>query len=163
MRKKELDLGGMLWVGILVIAVAAAAGASAAQPGGSTAHVLTAPADLVWSEGPFPGTQAAVLEGDPKQPGPFTMRLKLPANMKLPAHWHPADEHVTVISGTFFIGTGESFDAAKAKALPDGSFALLPANMRHFAYTTDAAMIQLHGVGPWGIRFVNPAEDPRKK
>jgi quercetin dioxygenase-like cupin family protein len=91
------------------------------------------------------------------------MRLKLPANYRIPAHWHPADEHVTVLSGTFHMGMGDKLDTAKGKALGVGSFALMPAKARHFAYTNEETIIQLHGMGPWGINYVNPADDPRKK
>ena len=129
-------------------------------------HVLVTPGDLTWQDGPpsLPaGAQFAPIEGDPKREGLFTMRLKLPANYRIPAHWHPADEHVTVISGTFHMGTGDVLDPTKGTALPAGSFALMPAQMRHFAWTSEETVIQLHGVGPWQINYINPADDPRKQ
>jgi quercetin dioxygenase-like cupin family protein len=89
------------------------------------------------------------------------MRLKLPANYRIPAHWHPADEHVTVISGTFNMGTGDVLDTTTGKTLPAGSFALMPAQMHHFAWTSEETVLQLHGVGPWQIHYINPADDPR--
>ncbi len=127
-------------------------------------HVLVTPGDLKWQDGPSSlpaGVQMAVTEGDPKQAGLFTMRLKMPANYHIPAHWHPVDEHVTVISGTFNMGMGDVLDTGKGTTLPAGSFAVMPAEMRHFAWTTDEVIIQLHGVGPWGITYVNSADDPR--
>lgn len=129
-------------------------------------HVLVTPGDLTWQDGPpsLPaGAQFSVIEGDPKRDGLFTMRVKLPANYRIPAHWHPADEHVTVISGTFNMGTGDVLDPTKGTALPAGSFALMPAQMRHFAWTSEETVIQLHGVGPWQIHYINPADDPRKQ
>lgn len=130
------------------------------------AHVMVGPADLQWADGPgsIPaGAKFAVIEGDPKSAALFTMRLKLPTAYQIPAHWHPADEHVTVISGTFHMGMGEKLDTAKGSALGAGSFAVMPAQARHYAWTSEETIIQLHGMGPWGINYVNPADDPRKK
>jgi len=154
--------------GLVVMLVAGVAVAAQAQEAksqsGAAAHVIVTPTELQWANGPASlpaGAQAAVIEGDPKQPGLFTMRLKLPANYKIPPHWHPADEHVTVISGTFNMGMGEQFDSANGKTLPVGSFAVMPATVRHFAWTSEETIVQLHGMGPWGINYVNPADDPR--
>ncbi|MDP3704270.1 MAG: cupin domain-containing protein [Candidatus Omnitrophota bacterium] len=134
------------------------------QPHHPQDHVFVTPGDLTWQDGPPslpPGAQFAVIEGDPKKEGLFTMRLKLPAEYRIPAHWHPADEHVTVISGTFNMGTGDVLDTTNGTALPAGSFAVMPAQMHHFAWTSEATVLQLHGVGPWQINYLNPADDPR--
>jgi len=131
-----------------------------------SAHVMVTPGSLKWTDGPpsLPaGSKAAVIAGDPKNAGLFTMRLKFPADYKIPAHWHPADEHVTVISGTFNMGHGDTFDASKANALPAGSFWVMPAKTNHFGFTKEETVIQLHGMGPWEITYVDPANDPRKK
>lgn len=128
-------------------------------------HVLVNSKELKWVDGPptLPaGAKMAVIEGDPKAPNAlFTARFKLPANYKIMPHSHPADEHVTVISGTFNMGMGETFDAKKATALSAGGFAVMPKDHKHFAFTKGEVVIQLHGVGPWGITYVNPADDPR--
>src|SRR5574341_2444546 len=100
---------------VMILAVCLISGAVARA---EEAHILVTAPDLKWSDGPFPGTQVAVLEGDPKSPGPFTMRLKLPADYKIPPHWHPAHERVTVISGTFNVSRGDQFDSGKGKTLP---------------------------------------------
>jgi hypothetical protein len=129
-------------------------------------HIMIMPNDLGWKDGPASlpkGIQFVVLEGDPTKPGPFTMRLKVPANYKVPPHWHPAIEHVTVVSGTFYMGLGDAFDEAKATPFPAGGFIVMQIGTRHFAYTREEATIQLHGIGPWGINYVNPADDPRIK
>src|SRR5438105_13577615 len=92
---------------------------------GHDEHVLVSPEMLKWGPGPHalpPGAQAAVLCGDPTREGPFTIRIKLPDGYKVPPHWHPVDENVTVLEGTFMMGTGEKFDAEAAKALPIGGF-----------------------------------------
>jgi hypothetical protein len=142
-------------------AQAPAAGAS------DKAHAIVATPNVIqWGPAPDvlpPGAQAAVLEGDPAQAGPFTLRLRLPANYRLPPHYHPVTEHVTVLEGTFYVGMGDVFDASKATSLPTGTFAALGPGVRHFALTKGVTVIQLHGVGPWGLVYVNAADDPRMK
>jgi hypothetical protein len=107
--------------------------------------------------------RARLVEGPSSEAVPFTFRLKFPANYKLPAHWHPEIEHVTVISGTFNMGTGDKLDMQKTKALTPGSAAIMQPKTDHFAWTGEKAEVQVHGVGPWAINYVNPADDPRKK
>ena len=124
------------------------------------------PKEVKWADAPPvlpPGAKAAGMEGNAKEPGPFTMRLKFPANYKVSPHTHPADEHITVISGTFYMGMGDKFDEAAAKELPTGSFVVMPTKQAHFAMTKGETVVQLHGMGPWGINYVNPADDPRSK
>ena len=105
----------------------------------------------------------ATLEGDPTKEGIFTMRLSVPAGYTIPPHWHAAFEHVTVISGAFSIGMGDTFDKAKLKAIPAGGFGFMPPGMRHFAWAENPTVVQLHGMGPWQIYYVNSADDPRAK
>ena len=134
--------------------------------GGVREHITLKPDDLHWQAGPpaLPaGAQTTLLEGDPTKAGPFTVRLKTPAGYQIPAHWHPADEHVTVLSGTIYMGMGDKLDKAGGKALPAGSFAVMPAKMHHYAWTDEETVLQLHGMGPWGIRYVNPADNPDKR
>jgi len=129
------------------------------------AQVMT-PAELQWVDAPPstpPGAKIAVLEGDPKKPGPFTLRFKLPADYKVPPHWHPGVEHVTVLSGTIYVGMGTTFDPAKGQALSAGSFSVMQPKTPHFAWTKEETILQLHGMGPWGITYINPADDPSKK
>jgi len=129
-------------------------------------HAVYAPKDIKWMTGPdaLPkGTEVAILEGDPSKAGPFTLRLKFPANYRIPPHWHPAIEHVTVISGEFYIGMGDKLDEKTAIAMPTGSFAFMAPEMHHYAFTHDPAIVQLHGIGPWGITYINPQDDPRNK
>jgi hypothetical protein len=125
------------------------------------------PADSVQFEAGPPslasGAKFAVLEGDPGKEGLFTMRLWLPDGFQIKPHWHPAVEHITVVSGTFHLGMGDAFDTAKTKALPVGAFAFMAPKMNHFAWAKGDTVIQLHGVGPWQINYLDPADDPRKK
>lgn len=129
-------------------------------------HVITTLADARWGPAPPmlpPGAQIAVLTGDPSKPAPYTVRLKFPANYRVPAHSHPSDENVTVVSGDLFIGMGNKLDKKSATALGKGGYALMPANHNHFAFTTSEATILLYGIGPVDFTYVNPADDPRKK
>ncbi len=129
-------------------------------------HVMVMPDDIVWVDGPAslpPGVKSAVIEGDPKAAGLFTMRLSLPAKYRIMPHSHPAFEHVTVIKGCFYMGVGEKFNEAIARKIPKGGFAVMNTGTRHFAFTKKKSIIQLHGMGPWGITYVNAADDPRNK
>ena len=142
------------------------AAAPAATTTSSTARGMVAPSDLKWVDGPPslpPGAKVAAMEGNPAEPGPFTMRLMLPDKYRIAPHWHPGVEHVTVISGTFHLGMGERFDASAGRALTAGSFSYMPARMPHYAWSTGETVVQLHGQGPWGITYVNAGDDPRTK
>ena len=78
------------------------------------------PKDIKWGAAPpaMPkGAKIAVLQGDPSKPGPFVMRLLVPAGYKIPPHWHTQDESLTVISGTFYFGTGEKVETSRAHTL----------------------------------------------
>ena len=134
------------------------------KPAAAQVPTMFTPADIKWVDAPpaLPaGAKAAVLLGDSSKPEQFAMRLKLPANYKIAPHFHPGPENVTVISGTFHVAVGDSFDAAKAKELPAGSFASVPPKTHHFAFTKEETVIQLNSVGPWELIYVNPADDPR--
>ena len=93
----------------------------------------------------------------------FALRLKLPAGYRVPPHTHPVDEVVTVISGTFSLGMGETADQSSAQPLPAGSFFALPPGTPHFVFIDEETVIQISTVGPWGLTYVNPADDPRQK
>jgi anti-sigma factor ChrR (cupin superfamily) len=151
-----------------VVAIAVAMGAfmpavAAAQTHGD--HVMLVPADLKWADVPSlpPGAKIAVIEGPMNEAKPFMIRLKLPANYQIPAHYHSAIEHVTVISGTFNIGMGDKLDVKATRPLTSGSVAIMQTGTRHFAWTEAETVVQVHGIGPWTVTYVNPAEDPRKK
>ena len=137
--------------------------ASSDEPG-HEGHLMVLPKQLEWKDAPPslpPGAKAAMLEGDPAKAGPFTIRLKLPTGYKIPPHTHPAVEHVTVLQGQFQMGLGETWDAKALQVIPVGGFAVMQVGTKHFAGCKQACTLQLHGVGPWGITYVNPADDPR--
>lgn len=150
---------------LLLVALAVAAPQAAAQPAhAGHGHSIIQPGDLKWADAPSvgPGAKIAVIEGPLNEAVPFTFRLKLPANTRVPPHVHPAHERVTVLSGTFYFAHGDSFDTAKTAALGPGSVAIMPPGAPMFGFTREETVIQLHGTGPWGLRYLNPADDPRR-
>jgi hypothetical protein len=156
MQSYSFTLGALvLALGVLV----------AAPSGRGHEHLMIKPADLKWADVPSlpAGAKIAVIEGKMSEAQAFTVRLSFPANYKLPAHWHPAVERVTVLSGTFYMGTGDKLDPARTMPLTAGSIAIMQPKTNHFAWTKEETVVQLHGTGPWGITYVNEADDPRKK
>ncbi len=108
-----------------------------------------------------PGAQWFVLSGDPSKNGPFTVRLRLPAGYQIPAHSHPTTEAVTVLSGKLLLGMGDKLDPKKGTVLTAGGYAEAPAKMNHYAVATSPSVIQVHGMGPMEITYVDKADDPR--
>jgi quercetin dioxygenase-like cupin family protein len=147
--------------GVLVLA-GLATGIGLAQGHG----VMQSPAEAKWGPAPPmlpPGAQIAIVSGDPGKPAPYTVRLKFPANYDIPAHSHPTDENVAVVSGQLFLGMGDKMDKTAGKGVGPGGFALAPANMNHFAFTKAETTIFLYGMGPVEFKYVNPNDDPRNK
>lgn len=128
-------------------------------------HTMANDTEIVWKEnrGLNPGARIAVVSGNPASTGPFTIRLYLPAGYKVAPHWHPTDEFVTVLSGTFAMGMGEVYDESRLKDLAAGGFAAMPAEMRHFGLAKATSVVQVHGMGPFASNYVNPADDPRQR
>ncbi|MEN3353189.1 MAG: hypothetical protein V7640_1347 [Betaproteobacteria bacterium] len=127
-------------------------------------HTIVTPNDLKWEDvATLPGAKIAVIEGKMNEEGPITARVKLPPNFKLPPHYHPGFERVTVISGTVNIGMGDKLDLQKTTAMGPGTVLLMPPKMHHFAWNKEEAIFQLNVTGPWSVTFVNPADDPRTK
>jgi quercetin dioxygenase-like cupin family protein len=141
-------------------------GEAPAQKHAMREAALHPPDKLKWKEGPpsLPkGAMVAVLEGDPNKEGPFVFRVKVPDGYRIPPHTHPKPERVTVISGTFHLGMGDTFDAKKGDALPAGTYGTWPAGMKHYVWVKGETVVQFHGDGPWEIRYLDPADDPRKQ
>ena len=150
--------------GLILLGVIAMASIAADAP---TDHPMVASGDAVkW--GPAPpalpsGAQMTVLAGDPAAAGMVVLRVKMPAGYAVPPHWHPSDEYVTVLSGSLTLGMGDKVDVDSAKTLTAGGFGVAPMQMHHFAMSKDGAIIQISLMGPFGITYVNPADDPRSK
>jgi hypothetical protein len=108
------------------------------------------------------GAQVAVVYGDPGKPSPYIILAKMPDGYAVPPHWHKQTENVTVISGTFNVGMGDKLDKTKTEALTAGGFFSSGAEMRHFAWIKGETVIQVTGVGPFDITYVDPKDDPSK-
>jgi quercetin dioxygenase-like cupin family protein len=150
-----LTLGGLAFL-------SAASSQQAPHP-----HHTILPAEAVqWGPAPPslpPGAQAAALLGGPAKVGPFAIRLKFPSGFVVPPHRHSQDEFVTVLSGTFLIASGDKLDRASFTRLGPGSFVHLPAGMPHYAGADGETVVQINGVGPFDVTYIDPQDDPRKK
>ena len=101
-------------------------------------HIMLDPSELVWKDLPsLPGVKVVVIEGPLDQKVPIMFRLKFPANFKVPPHWHPGIEHITIISGTLHMGLGSHFDQSKTRALGPGSIAIMQPGTHHFVWTNE--------------------------
>ena len=128
-----------------------------------TAPMTAVPENVKWVDNPnLPGVKGAVLHGNPGQQGPFTVRAWFPAGSQVPAHSHPLDENITVISGACYQGLGDRLDPSKGTRYGPGEFFRLPANTRHYVWFPAETVIQIHGIGPTGLMWVNPADKPGK-
>jgi quercetin dioxygenase-like cupin family protein len=129
-----------------------------------TATIVPSSEGLKWGESPAlpKGHQIAVVIGDPAKAEPYVVRIRMPAGFTVPPHMHPNVENVTVLSGDFGVGEGDTADKEKSTKLKPGAFFSMPAGHHHYAHAVSDAVIQLHGVGPSGIEYVNPKDDPRK-
>ncbi|WP_440994940.1 DUF4437 domain-containing protein [Arhodomonas sp. SL1] len=150
---------------IPALALGLATGAWAAgTPYQGDGHILLDPAELEWGEiGSMAGdARIAVVEGNLGEEEPFTFRLRLPPDYEIRPHIHPAYERVTVLSGTLHFAHGEEFDRDTATELPAGAVAIMAPGEPMYGFTgTEETVIQLHGTGPWGIEYLDPADDPR--
>jgi hypothetical protein len=148
--------------GTLLAVAALAEDKPAAAPAKQAATIM--PADIKWGPVPPvlpPGAQIAVLHGDPFKKTYFALRLKLPDGYRVAPHWHTNDEQLTVLSGTFMLAMGDK--EADAHALEAGAFHFLPGKMHHSALAKGETIVEVHGLGPFDIHYLNPADDPMKK
>ena len=123
-----------------------------------TNHQLVREAELNWQPS-FMGCEHANVSGDPTAEGkPFVLRIRCPDGAKVPPHWHPTDENMTVLKGNFMVGTGDVFDTSKLTPMETGNFIFMPKTMRHFALCKGDTVLQVHGIGPFKIVWLNPAE-----
>jgi quercetin dioxygenase-like cupin family protein len=145
------------------IVLALFATATWAQHSGQHQSVRTS--DLKWVPVPSlpKGAQLAVIEGPMSEAVPFTVRLKFPANYAIPPHTHPAVERVTVLSGTLHMGMGAKLDRHGSEPVGAGDMMIMQPGTAHFAWTRGETVVQLHGTGPWGITYLNAADDPRNQ
>jgi hypothetical protein len=173
-----------VFLGVLVLALTASLSWGQTDTGKKTAsakarsHVMVEPEAVKW--GPPPanvmvgtppaefakeqGVQFAVLEGDPSKPGAvYTIRIKIPDGFRVAPHWHPTDEHLTVLQGVFGLGDGDTFDRDKGHEMTVGAYALVPGKMHHFGWCKGETIVQAHGVGPFKIYWLNPGHEGGQK
>jgi quercetin dioxygenase-like cupin family protein len=135
------------------------------QPGEDAFRAILSE-EIEWKPFPAfpPSVRLAAVVGQPQREGPYTIRVKVPHGVKLMPHRHPEDRVYTVISGVFYIGLGDRFDAEKLVAYPPGSVIVLPGNTPHFHWAKSGEYVsQVTAIGPLGIEYLNPSDDPRKK
>ena len=121
-------------------------------------HKIVHFGDLKWTP-IIKGCDVASVDGDMNAEGtPFVLRLRCADGSKIPAHWHPTDENVTVLKGTLLVGMGETFDESKMQTMNVGNFVSMPKEMRHFAMSKGETIVQVHGAGPFKVNWVNPSE-----
>jgi len=158
-----------LFIALVIVGTLCVAGhvvTLAARPGTHDKNAFT-PETIPWGPPPpfvAPGAQLAVIEGNPAaSTGDYTVRLKMPDGYRIAPHWHPLRENVTVISGAFKVGMGDTFDKDKMATFPAGSFAYLDPDMHHYAMASGEVIVQVHGSAPLQFNYVNPGDDPSKK
>jgi quercetin dioxygenase-like cupin family protein len=133
------------------------------QPDQERFHAIRAE-DVQWTAFPaYPQTvRMAILAGDPTKPEPYTIRVRVPSGIKMMPHKHPEDRIYTVLSGVFYIGLGQEFDDSKLTAYAPGSIVILPGNQPHFHWAKSGEyMSQITAIGPLGLDYIDPADDPR--
>ena len=147
----------------LVVSLASVSGDIFAQTSRTgPPHTVIAADGIQWKQ-LRPGAEIAVVSGDPDKEGsPFVLRFRYRGKARIPPHWHPADEHLTVLSGTFRLGMGEAGDESATTELRAGAYAFVAAKMAHYAWADADTTIQVHGIGPFVINYVNPADDPNR-
>ena len=154
---------------VVVLPVGLAAQNMRKSSGGNDAgmgHTITMPDAVKWGPSPPfmpPGSQTAVMFGDPGKKGLFIIRGKLPDGYTIPPHWHSTIENVTVLSGTFNVGMGDKLDKSKGQPLAPGGFFSAPPRMAHFAWATGETVVEVTAMGPLDFRYVDPKDDPSKK
>ena len=149
---------GRVLVALLGIAALAMAALSQEKKEATEAHKIVHFGDLKWTP-IIKGCDLAPVAGDMNAEGAaFVLRIRCTDGTKIPAHWHPTDENVTVLKGTFLVGMGESFDESKLQTMNVGNFATMPKEMRHFAMSKGETIVQIHAMGPFKVNWVNPSE-----
>jgi len=157
----------LTWLVFCLVCSAVIILSGSVYPQGSTpVSVQVTPSEVKWT--PFPalqaGAQIAVIYGNPFKPELYVMLMKYPPNFKVLPHFHPVEQVATVLSGTIYSGFGESFDPNKLTMFPAGSVYTEPVKTPHFSETrAEGVILQVTGVGPNAMQYVNPSDDPRKK
>ena len=145
------------WRGALVVCAVAGALLGPATAGAQAGNLKWGPAPAVFP----PGAKMAVVSGDPMASGQYVVQLSMPDNYRIAPHFHPTDEHVKVVSGTFLVGMGDTLDISKVKQLGVGDTVTAPATVHHYAATHGATVVEVSGMGPFQLTYVNPNDMPK--
>lgn len=153
-----------IWIAVFALAVCVvltAQSAKKAAPAAAAAHhTMSMQKELKWTE-IAPGWEMTVVSGNPDSTGPYVVRFRATKdNAPVPPHWHPGDENITVLSGWFKVGEGDKLDENATHTLKAGDFAWMPAKTHHFAFGSKDNVTQAHGIGPFKVNWVNPADAP---
>jgi anti-sigma factor ChrR (cupin superfamily) len=155
MRKSELRKYPAVFAAIAALAMVAV---GQEKKESTEAHKIVHFGDLKWTP-IIKGCDLAPVAGDMNAEGaPFVLRIRCADGSQIPAHWHPTDENVTVLKGTFLVGMGESFDESKLQTMHVGNFVTVPKEMRHFAMSKGETIVQVHAMGPFKVNWVNPSD-----
>ncbi len=155
MKKNQMGKICAALLGIVAFAIVAS---SQEKKESMEAHKIVHFGDLKWTP-IIKGCDLAPVSGDfNAEAMPFVLRIRCADGTKIPAHWHPADENVTVLKGTFLVGMGEAFDETKLQTMNVGNFTIVPKEMRHFGLAKGDFILQVHGIGPFKNNWVNPSE-----
>ena len=157
MKARDLAVSAAAAIAVPLLAISfAAQGKKYEAPGHKIVHY----GDLKWAA-IIPGSELAVVSGDPNKEGePFVIRIRTADGAKVPPHWHPTNEYITVLKGTFLVGMGETYDETKLQAMNVGNFTIVPKETRHFATCKGETIVQVHGMGPFKVNWVNPVDVP---
>ncbi len=156
----KMNRVAIVCAGVIGLAAIAAGVYSQEKKEGGDAHKIVHYGDLKWTP-IMKGCDLARVAGDPDADGaPFVLRVRCADGSKVPPHWHPTDEYVTVMKGTLLVGMGEAFDESKLQTMNVGNFILVPKEMRHFTTNKGETIVQVHGAGPFKVNWVNPSEVP---
>jgi quercetin dioxygenase-like cupin family protein len=155
MKKNQI---AVVCAGVIGLAAIATGVYSQEKKEGGEVHKIVHFGDLKWTP-IMKGCELAGVSGDPNaEAAAFVLRIRCADGTKIPAHWHPADENLTVLKGTFLVATGEAFDEGKLQTMNVGNYVLMPKEMRHFAICKGETIVQIHGAGPFKVNWVNPSE-----
>jgi quercetin dioxygenase-like cupin family protein len=155
MKKNRVEIAVVTLVGIAMVAMAVYA---QDKKEGAEAHKIVHYGDLKWTP-IIKGCDLATVFGDPNTEGaPFVLRLRCVDGAKIPAHWHPTDENVTILKGTFLVGMGDKLDESKLQIMNVGNFIAVPKEMHHFGMCKGETIVQVHGAGPFKVNWINPSE-----
>src|SRR5262245_35605080 len=158
MSRRALVTGlGAILVATLSVAMLPMSGRALAQ-----GHAIVTPDQLTWKP-LIPGVEVAVVSGDPdKKGGLYVIRIRTKDEVRVPPHWHPTDEHITVLAGSFWVAHGEKYDASKLTELKPGGHSMVPARLPHFGVHSVGNVVEVYGEAPFVYTFVNPEDDPNR-